>query len=387
MSAPVISARGVGKRFVWWNRPRKLGNAWQRRERTELWALRDVDLDVGRGEALGVLGTNGSGKTTLLRLLAGLSKPTTGSLRVDDAVYGLLSLGDSLNPLLTGAENAISDLMMSGATRREAEALLPEVASFAELDEQLDRPLRTYSQGMRLRLAFAAATVLDPPILLVDELLAVGDGHFQEKCLQRIEAMRDEGTTVVVTSHVAGQITRLCARAIWLSDGLVCAVGDVDRVVDQYQGVLREADLGVDEGEHDEVLRIHDVHLRHDGGGRASAIGPGAGLRVVVGYEVLAPLPATVLEVAIHGEGAPDAVVSVNTDSDQAPLDVRPGTHELTLELDRLDLAAGRYHVHVGLFSSDWKVTYAYGWEAAAFDVRGEPGDGALDPPRRWKPA
>jgi lipopolysaccharide transport system ATP-binding protein len=382
-----VDASDVGKRFVWWSRPRKLGNAWQRRERTELWALRHVDLQIEAGEAVGIIGSNGSGKSTLLRLLAGLSRPTEGSVQVTGAVHGLLTLGDSLNPLLTGEENAVSDLLLSGLSRRDADRVVPAIADFAELEEQLDQPLRTYSQGMRLRLAFATATAIQPSILLVDELLAVGDGHFQEKCLRRIEALNEQGTTVIVTSHAADQITRLCRRALWLSDGVVQSVGEADRVADQYQGVLREADLDVpDQGdEHDAVARFGDIVLTHDRGGRAMTLSPGAGLRVTIDYELSEALAGAIIEVAIQPEGSGKALVSVNTDSDRTSVPLRPGGHEIAVEFDRLDLNGGRYQVHVGLFSTDWKVTYAYCWDAASFEVRGERGDGPLDPPRRWK--
>jgi lipopolysaccharide transport system ATP-binding protein len=387
VSAPVIDVRDVGKRFVWWNRPRRLGNAWQRRELTELWALRHVDLRIEPGEAVGVIGSNGSGKSTLLRLLAGLSRPTEGSVEVRGSVHGLLTLGESLNPLLTGEENAVSDLRLSGLSPREAEELMPAIADFAELEEQLDQPLRTYSQGMRLRLAFATATAVEPSILLIDELLAVGDGHFQEKCLRRIESLNEQGTTVIVTSHAADQITRLCDRALWLSDGVVRAVGDADRVADAYQGVLREADLEVPEGgdDHHGVARFGDILLTHDRGGRATSLAPGGGLRVTTDYELSEALTGAIVEVAIHPEGSGKALVSVNTDSDGTSVPLRPGRHEIAVEFDRLDLNGGRYQVHVGLFSTDWKVTYAYRWDAATFEVHGERGDGPLDPPRRWK--
>jgi hypothetical protein len=158
-------------------------------------------------------------------------------------------------------------------------------------------------------------------------------------------------------------------------------------VADQYQGVLREADLGLqDDGEADGDVKLGDVTLWHERGGRLSAMQPGGGLRVAVGYELATPLRDAIMEVAIHAEGSNKALVSVNTDSYRVSLPVRPGTHEIAIDFERLDFAAGRYQVHVGIFSTDWKVTYAYRWEAATFDVRGERGDGPVDPPRRWTP-
>jgi lipopolysaccharide transport system ATP-binding protein len=382
-----VELNGVSKRFVWSGRSRRLANLGRRGDKRELWALRDVDLRVTDGQAVGVVGTNGSGKSTLLRLIAGLSRPTRGRMAVEGSVRGLLKLGESLNPLLTAEENARTDLMLSGVSRRDADRMLGSVAEFAELEDHLDQPLRTYSQGMRLRLAFATAVAVVPDLLLIDELLAVGDGHFQEKCMRRVADLHGDGTTVIVTSHEVGQVTRLCDRAIWLVQGELREDGDPGVVADHYQGVLREADLGVDPGREaaDGEGLIRTVTLVQPGGVPTGAINSGGPLGVVIDYALGRQLPDAVLEVAVHPEGSPDPVVSVNTSSDEVALALGPGAHQLTLELERTDLVGGRYHVDVGLFSADWKTTYAFEWEAAALEVRGEPGDGLMAPPRRWR--
>ncbi|MDQ1457154.1 MAG: lipopolysaccharide transport system ATP-binding protein, partial [Actinomycetota bacterium] len=157
------------------------------RGRVERWALRDVNVSVREGEAVGVVGGNGSGKSTLLRIVAGTTRPTTGAVRVASDVTGILTLGGVLEPLLSGTENALTGAILSGMSRRESMARLPAIAEFAELGDKMDQPLRTFSDGMKLRLAFAIAVHVDARILLLDEVLAVGDLHFREKCLDYLK--------------------------------------------------------------------------------------------------------------------------------------------------------------------------------------------------------
>ena len=206
----------------------------------EVHAIHNVTLEIRRGEITGVIGENGSGKSTLLRLIAGVTRPTAGTVEVRGTVRGLLELGDNFNSLLTGAENAISDLMLEGLSRREATELLSQIGEFAGLQVRLDQPLRSYSTGMRLRLAFATATALPADIVLIDELLAVGDGHFQEKCIRRLEDLRDSGATILLTSHSIDHVTQLCDRAVWMVEGCAKEIGDAREVADHYNGLLHD---------------------------------------------------------------------------------------------------------------------------------------------------
>ena len=182
---------GLTKRYRFRDRQRRYLDVGRRLDHHEVQAVRNVTFEVPRGQITGVIGANGSGKSTLLRLIAGVTCPTAGTVEVRGTVRGLLELGDNFNSLLTGAENAISDLMLEGLNRRQAIDFLSPIAEFAGLQGHLDQPLRSYSSGMRLRLAFATATALPADIVLIDELLAVGDGHFQEKCIRRLQDLRD----------------------------------------------------------------------------------------------------------------------------------------------------------------------------------------------------
>jgi lipopolysaccharide transport system ATP-binding protein len=203
------------------------------------WALRDVDLDVPYGACLGLVGANGAGKSTLLRLIAQVGRPDAGTIEVRGRMRALLDLGTGFHPDLTGRENVFLGGVISGLSRREVKRRFDEIVAFAELESFIDNPLRTFSTGMRLRLAFSVAALTEPAILLVDEVLVVGDLAFQHKCVRRIEFLKANGCTLMVCTHDPGQIRELCDSAVWLDAGRVTAAGAAASVLDSY---VRAAD-------------------------------------------------------------------------------------------------------------------------------------------------
>ena len=200
----------------------------------QFWALRDVSLTVAAGRMVGVVGGNGAGKSTLLRLLGGVGRPTEGRIQVDGRIDALLDLGAGFHPDLTGRENVFISGVINGLTRREVARQFDSIVAFSELDEFIDFPLRTYSTGMQMRLAFAVATHTHPSILLIDEVLAVGDLAFQRKCLERIEQFKVEGCTIILVSHDTGLVSELCDEAVWLQGGRLIDYGCAKPVVDRY---------------------------------------------------------------------------------------------------------------------------------------------------------
>ncbi len=242
MKPGAIVAEGVSRRFrVYPQRNVTLKEAILRRRhlrREEIWALRDVSLAVEPGEAVGVIGRNGSGKTTLLRLIGGIFAPTSGRLEVAGDVGSLLGLGAGFHPDFTGRENVYMNGAIHGLKRSYVTERLQEIASFAELDEFFDVPVRTYSSGMYMRLGFAVATHLDPDILLLDEVFAVGDEAFQRKCFGKILELRERGRTIVFVSHAAPAVERVCERAILLTGGRVVHDGSSRDVIKHYQQLL-----------------------------------------------------------------------------------------------------------------------------------------------------
>ena len=242
MTASIV-AEGLGKRYwKFHDRPTLIGAIlpFSQPAPVELWALRDVNLSVERGESVGIIGRNGSGKTTLLRTLCGITRPTEGRIRVVGRISPLISLGVGFDDELTGRENVALNGMLLGLDKREIAARLEKIVDFAELWEFIDTPVKFYSSGMLVRLGFAVAIHTDPDILLLDEVLAVGDLAYQLKCVERIRTLQERGTTIVMVSHSVSAIKATCLRVVLLSHGRVEADGSVEEGIALYHERLAE---------------------------------------------------------------------------------------------------------------------------------------------------
>lgn len=259
--------------------------------REEIWALRDVTVGVDEGEVLGIIGRNGAGKTTLLRVIARITEPTSGVARTRGRIGTLLDVGTGFHPELTGRENIYVNGAILGMRKREIERKLDEIVAFAEIASFLDTPIKRYSSGMHMRLAFAVAAHLQPEVLLVDEVLAVGDTAFQKKCLGKMEEVAGEGRTVLFVSHNLAAVEALCARAIWLDGGVVVANGGAHEVVSEYLRSLetsrrerrwREADAPEGGG-----VRLVAARARPAGGGVGDEITTATPVAVEIEYRNL----------------------------------------------------------------------------------------------------
>lgn len=235
----VLSVKGVSKRYEIYDKPSK--RLWQmifmgkRNFFKEFWALRDVSFDIRRGESWGIVGRNGAGKSTLLKIITGTLQPTRGRVVGKGKIAALLELGSGFNPEFTGRENVFLNASILGLTRAETEAKYQEIVEFADIGSFIDQPVKKYSSGMKLRLAFAVQIMVKPDVLIVDEALAVGDMFFQQKCMARMRKLREEGTTLLFVSHSLGTVRNLCDKAIYLDHGQVVAVGDSKSICEQYQ--------------------------------------------------------------------------------------------------------------------------------------------------------
>ena len=238
----VIQARGLGKRFdIYLNdRSRFFEFFGRRKHHKEHWALRDLNFSIERGKSFGVIGANGAGKSTLLKLIAGISEPTRGVLDVKAPMSALLDLGLGFHQNFSGRENIFLNCSLLGMKRDEVENRIPDMIRFAELGEFIDLPVRTYSSGMALRLGFAIAAHMDSEVFLIDEVLAVGDQHFQRKCVNKIEEFLEMGRTIVLVSHDLHAIRSLCDEVMWLDGGELRAIGPAREVVERYLDVDRE---------------------------------------------------------------------------------------------------------------------------------------------------
>jgi len=239
---PAISLKGVSKKYQLYESLRhRLYEALHPFKRTyhrEFWALRDIDLDIPRGATVGILGVNGSGKSTLLQIICSILQPTGGAVEVRGRVAALIELGAGFNPELSGRENAELNSMIMGLSTREARARLPEIEAFADIGEFFDQPVKIYSSGMFMRVAFATAVTVDPDILVIDEALSVGDARFQEKCFKKFRDFQNAGKTILLVTHDRFTIPRLCSLGVVLHKGELVQVGDPNEIVNLYAEIL-----------------------------------------------------------------------------------------------------------------------------------------------------
>ena len=241
-----IKLENVGKRYrVCHERSMLVNkiNPFRRGYYEDFWALRDINLEVREGETLGIIGVNGSGKSTLLTILLGITKPTEGSVEVNGRVAGLLELGAGFHPELTGRENIYINASILGLSRREIDERFDDIVDFAGIREFIDVPVKTYSSGMYVRLGFSVAVHVDPDILIIDEVLAVGDFAFQEKCLEKMNEFKEKGKTIVIVSHNPNIIKDICGRALLIANGRLIEDGAVDYVVKTYTSVIDQGEI------------------------------------------------------------------------------------------------------------------------------------------------
>lgn len=228
-----IYSRSAGRELL----RKHITGLFRRRHRHEqFYALKDVSFHVDHAESIAILGHNGAGKSTLLSLITGINPPDEGTVTVDGRVSALLELGSGFHADLTGAENIHLNASLIGLTRERTEALFDEIVDFSGLSEFIDEPIRTYSTGMVMRLAFSVAVTVDPDILVLDEVLAVGDSAFQSKCIEKVMEFRHAGKTMLCVSHSSSSLVKMCSRAIWLDHGQLVMDGEVEAVVDAYEG-------------------------------------------------------------------------------------------------------------------------------------------------------
>jgi len=396
---PAVRFERVSKRFVTHHqRPRSFQelvvNLFRRGEREELWALRDVSFTVERGETLGLIGENGSGKSTVLKLIGGILQPTSGRVEVEGRLAALIELGAGFHPDLTGRENIFLNGSLLGLSRREMQARFDEIVEFSELGRFIDMPLKHYSSGMQMRLGFAIATCVDPDVLLVDEVLAVGDESFQRKCLARIQSFRGTHKAIVFVSHDLGAVRELCDRVIWLEEGRVMAEGSAHEVVGRYLthvGEQEEARMAAQEaGCRDEKLRwgtgeaeILAVRLLDAQGRERHLFDPEDALRIEIDYHARQPIEEVVFGIGIFRDDGTHCFGS-NTHLEGHTLSLEPGHGRVQVWIERLGLLAGTYTLDVAIHAPN-EHPYDYWRRCQTFAVRSPISDsGVFRPRHRW---
>ncbi len=366
---PAISVDHVSKRFrLHRDRPNSLKEALLNRRRgpeDEFWALRDVSLDVEKGSFFGLMGHNGSGKSTLLRMMAGIYPPTEGAVRTKGSISALLELGSGFHPDLTGRENIFLNGAMLGQSRRQVADALESIIDFSGLGSFIDSPVKAYSSGMVVRLGFAVAVHVDPEILLVDEVIAVGDEDFQRRCLDHIHMLRNNGTTVVLVSHSTGLMGSLCDRIAWLDHGVLQQVGDPADVIGAYLSRVTEAELirlneagetsQIMEGRRgDGRVRIRSVALVGDDGGPAETASSGDPIKIRVTFEAIDTIDAPGFGLSVHHQDSGTLVAAPSTHGAGSNTGlVKPGLSFIDLDLGRVPLMPGKYHLSVWVHESN----------------------------------
>jgi lipopolysaccharide transport system ATP-binding protein len=347
----IVRARGLSKGYRQYARPiDSLKELLLRRSyHSDVWALRELDLELVEGQHLGVIGDNGAGKSTLLKLLAGTLLPSAGTLEVKGRVSAILELGTGFHPEFSGLDNVRMACSLRGMPAPDIDQRLPEIVDFSELGDAVRRPVKTYSSGMYVRLAFAVATAVDPEVLIVDEALSVGDQHFQKKSLDRIRRLIDAGSTLVFCSHNLYQVKSLCNKVLWLERGRARMLGAADQVVDAYLDSSRARDerLRREPGPAADAhspARILEAQLSPSGSGQPPAFAPGVDLelRVRVASAQLGGADLTLAVVIMRNDDL--HVYGTSTEIEAVPLSrIGPGELGKTLRFDDLQLLSGHY--------------------------------------------
>jgi ABC-2 type transport system ATP-binding protein len=357
----------------------------------DFWALRDVVFQVEEGETVGILGRNGSGKSTLLKCISGILQPTEGKVVVRGNLAALLELGAGFQPELSGRDNIYLNASLLGMSTKEVERRFDEIVAFAELEQFIDNQVKFYSSGMYVRLGFAVAVSVEPDVLVIDEVLAVGDENFQRKCLDRIKSFQDEGRTIVFVTHAADLVRQICDRAAVLDDGRLIGSGLPGECIRMFRELLVEADAaheaawpaepggteGVSgEGEGPQEPRVAGfrpiqlvaVDVEHPGSGTRPYLLPGEPLSVHVAFEAIEAVPDVIFVIAVHNKNG-DLVFGSDTEILECPFDAPKGAGRADFIFENVPLLDGTYDVSIGARSRSGGTVYDWREQQDRFEV------------------
>lgn len=347
----------------------------------EHYALKNIDFEVEKGEAIGILGKNGSGKSTLLKILTGVLNETSGTKIVNGKISAILELGAGFNPEYTGIENIYLNGTMMGYSKEEMEIRIDKIIEFADIGDFINQPVKTYSSGMFARLAFAVAINVEPDILIVDEALAVGDTRFQIKCIDKMKQLKDSGTTILFVSHATEQIKRFCNRAIWIDKGTVVDTGQSSEIVDKYDAymlqvgpinnILAKKVYEEEVQKEEEIMDKSDITTSSNILGRITDISCNVSklktfdkLEVTIEYDIYEKeIPGFLIGVALY---TPDReyIFGPNSYLDKSPMPSESGHHKIKYIIPRIPLLGGYYSLDIGIFNNEGIVCIDYKTDA-----------------------
>lgn len=403
MDNTVVRFENVTKIYKLYNSPKdrfkETFSLRKKRYSHDFYALNNISFAINRGDTIGIVGKNGSGKSTLLKILTGVLSQTSGSLAVNGKISALLELGAGFNMEFTGIENIYLNGTIQSIPKEEMDKRLDSIISFADIGDFINQPVKTYSSGMFVRLAFSVAIHVDPDILIVDEALAVGDTRFQMKCMDKFIEFMNAGKTVIFVSHDLNMIKRFCKRAIWINDGVMVMDGETDPVTDKYNDFLKsglpfneymamisqeDSKTSADESEADGgaattatvptdesvIAEIKSIKLLNKAGEETNEIVFGEDAEVVVDYEVYDEnVNEPVLGIAIRSIDH-NYICGLNTLLDDKKIPWKKGTNRFQLTYERFNLTGGNYYFDVALFDKTATVNFDYRSQAKKFFVK-----------------
>ena len=394
MTKPAITVEGVWKNFrLYHERNRYIKAALLRGKRArfeEFWALSDVSLEVPHGATVGVIGSNGSGKTTLLKCLTGIYTPERGSIGIDGNIAALLELGAGFHVELSGTENIYLNGSILGMSKKEIDAKFDSIVEFAGLEQFIDTPVKNFSSGMVVRLGFSIATHVEPEVLLIDEILAVGDQSFQRKSTEKIEQFRREGRTILVVSHSLGLVQQLCETVVWLEKGHVKMVGPANDVIAAYTGNtygnFAQEDAGSKTRWGTGEVQITRVAAVDEADRPLESINTGGSLAIAIELNSHVRLESPVIRVQLESI-AGELVWSTTTQRGAASLRVLDGPARAVLRIPSVPLAEGTYYLSVIVTDSTGNTEYDHCQHWAKLHVTGGSGNdgGFVVMPSTWE--
>ena len=375
---PAIEVRDVSKRFrIYREKPTSLKQRLlSRRTRSDdFWALRDVTFDVPTGGSVALIGHNGSGKTTMLKVIAGILRPTTGTVRQRGRIAALLELGAGFHPELTGRENVYLNASFLGLSRRETDRVYDDIVAFAELEAFMDTAVKFYSSGMLVRLGFAVAVHVDPEVLLIDEVLAVGDEAFQARCIERVRWFQEQGRTIVLVTHALDTVRQLCDHAVMLDHGRVHAIGRPDDVVRAMRMTIIKHELGSEHDEGSKEIEIASAALLDGGSVLDGPVRPGGEVTIQVDVQANEAVDDPIVAFALH-DGTNRFVYGADTAAAGVTLGRVGGStkRRVRFRIGPVPFVQGKYWVTLSVHSRDRVRTYHVQDQRYAFEVQ-EAGD------------
>jgi lipopolysaccharide transport system ATP-binding protein len=349
----------------WWHKMRGKDDPYQqvavtndrtaKSDNSYVWSLKDVSFNVQRGEVFGIVGKNGAGKSTLLKLLSKITKPTEGRIRIDGRIGSLLEVGTGFHPDLSGRENIFLNGAILGMRRHEIKKRFDEIVDFSGIERYIDTPVKRYSSGMFVRLAFAVAAHLEPEILIIDEVLAVGDAEFQQKCVNKMkDVSQQQGRTVFFVSHNMGAVRHLCTRALLLERGRTSLIGPVDKIIEAYYTDEKDSEDGIRNKLPDRA-RGYFLSWKLEGQTPVDAhtCYSGEDFTIVFRFRARESIAKCDLNFKLMGQDGTALLFVKSTDGLGGLFMVNPGEYEFRIGLN-LPLAKGKYDLEIGLFASGW---------------------------------